>query len=962
MLLVAAGVQGANAAVEEVIVTGTRILRTGIDSPSPIVVVPRTAFAERPAISVEATLEDFPQFSPGAGAASNDPGGDGMATLSLRGLGPNRTLVLINGRRLMPADGLGQVDVNVLPPQLIESVEVVTGGASSVYGSDAVAGVVNFRLREEYSGVELTGQLSQTGEGDGTEYAAGLTAGTVFADDRGSIMAWVGYAEREQIDQDARSFSRVPLSYYPDETSGIGPGGRFLAMGDFATNDGVGIVFADEDVFNELFETYGYPSGSVPYQPGVRLNADGTVFTSGFTAVGTEVPGGVANFRGEPDPNLSYARAYTYNFAPDTALQLPLERVSGFLNGRFRLADSAELFGQLLYADYDARRHLAPATAAIALVPVSNPYITPDLRLLLDSRLAPTAPFRFQQRPTTVGVRTADNERQLLQGTAGLRGRLGRWSYEVYLQAGRNERTEQQTGNLRLSRYEELTFAADGGVAICGGFNPFSTMPISQACADYIAVDASNEVVVDQFIGEASIRGELLDLPTGALRIAAGLFYKDDEFSYRADPILTEFLPAVPGVIGPRLDVVGFPAGADRAGSESNTDLYLEAVLPLLSKRPGVESLELGLGYRRAEYDQAGGADAYKADLVYLPVQAVRLRGSYQHAVRAPSIEELYFPEIAGQFLIRPPEPCSNGSPERRGPNQAQVEALCIAQGMSPALLESYINPLARVEGVSGGNPELEAETADTYTVGVVLVSPFAQPALETLQLSLDWYWIELEDAIGRWDAESAVGRCYDPAYNPGFDPANVFCSFFERSPETGEIFARLVDRNLGGLKTSGLDVQLGWEIEAGPGRVTTEAYLTYVDDWRFRDPGGTTLDYTGTIGGQALGRAIPEWKWQLRLGYDWGPAEVYSRWRYIDEMRDIEYPDFVVPHRDYLDVGAAFTVDSDALQGLELRAGIDNLLDEEPPIFPTYQQANTEPSLYDVLGRRYYLGAAWKF
>ena len=243
--------------------------------------------------------------------------------------------------------------------------------------------------------------------------------------------------------------------------------------------------------------------------------------------------------------------------------------MTGFVSGRFELAESAELFGQFLYADYSARRSLSSTTAAIALVPVTNPYISPDLRLLLEARAAPTAPFRFQQRPTTVGPRIADNDRELLQGTAGVRGLLGKWSYEVYVQAGRNERAEHQSGNVRLSRYEELLNAADGGVAICGGFNPFSPTPISAACADHIAVDASNDVSVEQLIAEASINGALLEMPAGPLRIAAGIFDKHDEFSYRADPILTERLPPVPGVIGPRLDVVGFPAGADRAGSDS---------------------------------------------------------------------------------------------------------------------------------------------------------------------------------------------------------------------------------------------------------------------------------------------------------------------------------------------------------------------------------------------------------
>ena len=656
--------------LEEVVVTGTRIARTAIETPSPLVIIPGEAFAETPAISVESTLNTFPQFTPSATSTSVD--GDGLATLSLRGLGPTRTLVLIDGRRLMPADGLGQVDVNVLPPQLIESVEVVTGGASAAYGSDAVAGAVNFRLREEFSGLELAGQWSQTGHGDGEENSVGLTTGVRTADGRGSMMAWFGYSERKELNQDARRFSRTPLLYYPDETGGVGPDGRFLGTGEFVVEDGVAIVFTTTPtVFNELFETYGYPAGSVPWQPTFSLNEDdGTVFTVGASPMGDNVRGGVANYHGEPDPNLSYDRTYTYNYAPETALQLPLERVAGFLSGRYQITESAELFGQVLYADYAVTRRLAPVAASFFLVPATNPYVTPDLKLLLDGRMAPSEPFRVHKRITAAGRRIADNDRLLLQGTAGFRGRLREWSYEFYLQAGRNERNEDTSGNVSLSRLEDLTFAADGGLAICGGFNPLSKAPIPEACASYIGVDGSSEVEVEQLIGEASINGVLLELPAGPMHVAAGLFYKHDEFSYRANPVLIT-LPEVPDVVGPRPDLAGFAAGANRAGSESNTDLYLETVLPLLRKRPGLEALDLGLGYRRAWYRQAGGVDAYKADLVYRPVDSVRLRSSYQHAVRAPSLEELYYPQLPDLFGIDPPDPCDHTSPERSGPDRA---------------------------------------------------------------------------------------------------------------------------------------------------------------------------------------------------------------------------------------------------------------------------------------------------
>ena len=212
-------------------------------------------------------------------------------------------------------------------------------------------------------------------------------------------MAHVSYSEREEIRQTARDFSRVPLTYYPDETHGVGPGGQFLAEGNFIVEDGLGVIFPSPVAFENLFASYGYPAGSVPYQPLLSVNADGTVFTNGLVPMGNPQPGGITNYRGEPDPNLSLERVYTSNYAPDTALQLPLERVTGSLFGRYQLSDSAEAYAQLLYADYSTRRRLSPVPANPALIPPTNPFLSSDLKLLLDSRPVPGCAVPFLEAP-----------------------------------------------------------------------------------------------------------------------------------------------------------------------------------------------------------------------------------------------------------------------------------------------------------------------------------------------------------------------------------------------------------------------------------------------------------------------------------------------------------------------------------------------------------------------------------
>ena len=294
--------------------------------------------------------------------------------------------MLIDGKRLIPANGDGVVDLNIIPGSLIESVEIITGGASAVYGSDAVAGVVNFRLKKEFDGVELDAQWGQTDRGDGTDYGGGVTAGLDFADGRGSVLGYIGYAERESILAGQRDFSRYVLDYAGPGTGGVGPGGAFLPRGSFLIEEGVTFgVNAKQSVFEDLFATYGYPRGSVSYdmtQFGFGFNTDGTIFTQG-----DETPGSVANFRGEIDPLFFNDRFYSYNFAPVNYLQLPLERVSVFARAGFEFSEAAELYAQGLYADYTADSQLAPtATFFGVMMPPTNPFIPPDLQLLLDSQ------------------------------------------------------------------------------------------------------------------------------------------------------------------------------------------------------------------------------------------------------------------------------------------------------------------------------------------------------------------------------------------------------------------------------------------------------------------------------------------------------------------------------------------------------------------------------------------------
>jgi iron complex outermembrane receptor protein len=964
--------------LEQVIVTGSRIARPDFDSASPIVSVTEELFQRSGSGTVETTLNTLPQFVPSFTSTSNNPGNGGQANVSLRGLSTTATLVLVDGKRLMPANGTGVVDLNIVPSSLIESVEIITGGASAVYGSDALAGVVNIKLKREF--VEIDGTWGQTDRGDGTQYEAGLGAGTDFADGRGSIMGYVGYADRELVTDADRDFSKYALAYAGGPGRGtLGPDSSFLPGGSTSIEEGRVLLNGggrpSEEAFDALMVSYGYAPGEVPFFgppvfPGGPIatntqfgfNADGTVFTTGNGVFLENQFSGVRNFRGERDPVFFNEYAYTFNFAPDNALQLPLERTSAFVRGEFELSEAATFLVQGLYSDYSATMQLAATPVFDLEIPVSNPFVPADLKVLLDSRAAPEASFFLQKRVSETGPRTATSSYDVYQVTVGMSGDiLDGWSYEAYAQIGSNDQEDRQTGNVLMSRMRELTFAADGGASICGGFDPFGPGSISPECMDYISIDASNHSSVDQMIAEASITGPLFAMSAGDLVAAFGVFYKEDEFQYTASPEASVFLPdGTP-------DIQGFVASDDIKGDDHNLDLYAEVLVPVVRDAPGIQSLDAVLGYRSSDYASAGRFDSWKAELLYRPVESFSLRGSYQEAVRAPSVFELYLPQLPTEFFFESFfDPCTAGSPERSGPDAAAVEALCLAQGVPAALLPTFADLDELAPGVEGGNPGLSQEEASTTTLGVVWTSPSSNPWLSNMQFSLDWYRIDISNAIERVFFDALVPQCYDAHYNPDFSVSNQWCSLFRRNATSGEIEdVHQIAYNAADLETSGVDAQVDWRFDLGPGQLGVSWLVSRVDSFS-----GSAVDSTapaeevaGTIGG-GVGSSLPEWKSNLHLSYRWGDLTLGATWRYVDSMLDVSDPDpmFRIPSADYVDLNASYEIETGALAGLSLAVGVENVTDEDPPIFPSLIQANTDPSQYDVLGRRYYASLSYSF
>ncbi|HET6971968.1 MAG TPA: TonB-dependent receptor plug domain-containing protein, partial [Phenylobacterium sp.] len=496
-----------SATVQELIVTGSRLPRADLIADSPIVTLDSEGLARSATLTLETALNRLPQVVPSYSSAANNPSANGAAYVNLRGLGSNRNLVLLDGRRVIGGNASNSVDLNTIPGGLIDRVEVITGGASAVYGADAVAGVVNVILRKRFEGVELSGRTLVSDRGDGRQHEASLVAGHEVGGV--SLMAAIGFARRDEIGKGARPFS----SQAEGPTSFL-PGGDYSVGGNQPSQAAIDAVFA----------RYGVPAGAVSRrggQAGFGFNADGTVFATG-------VLGNRAfeaqNYRGAKDEIVAglYPDVYAYNFQPFNKLILPLERRSAALFVNAPINDRLELYGQLMGVRYTATTALAPTPAPTAdnplypglgvgnffTIPVTNPFIPPDLAQLLASRrgdspalagAGPKEEFLYRFRATALGARQSDNTARTGQALGGARLDLGGgWRGEAYASYGRYERTETQDGLLSVRRFEQLLDSPSGGRDLCdGGFNPFGGT-LSASCREFLRVRASFSTTVQQ--------------------------------------------------------------------------------------------------------------------------------------------------------------------------------------------------------------------------------------------------------------------------------------------------------------------------------------------------------------------------------------------------------------------------------------------------------------------------------
>ncbi len=1004
--------------LEEVTVTGSRIVRRDLTSASPIVSIETEQFEQSSTLAVESVLNAMPHFVPETTqftTGQTEPSGfvtPGVASVNMRGLGPNRNLVLLDGRRAQPANALLIVDVNTIPSAAIERVETITGGASAVYGPDALAGVVNFILKEDFEGVEMDLQSGQASHGDGAETKFSSVIGMNAADGRGNVLLGVEWTRRDQVRLRDRDWATAGW-FDPNSDSG-----GFLQTPGYRANRNS----PSQEAVDALFRSYdpNYVDGTVPRNSEFYFNPDGSIFLLG----GRGVPGGY-NYKGPLHKTEIDGMGYSgVRFEPNGQLQQvymernlssPLERRSAFGRATLDMSDDITAFVQANYSGVDVQQvssYVPAITVWQAYVPVDGREIPEDLATLLASRDNPDEAWTVFRGLDFMGPERARNQSDVYQIMAGVEGGIDAidGSWEAYVSTGRTSNWYLGQNNGSLQRYQSIVAAGDWGRAGNNVLNqPTSpttvrstsyrqscesgvpifaaqgivSLPISPDCKESIESKMKQLTQITQDIATFNLEGSAGENWVGEMRFAVGATQRRNSFLFQPSEVNDD--------VNTEVQVQGLFASNQVAGDQTMTEFYGEFLMPVM------QNLELELGLRFSDSDITGSAETWKALFSWNATDTVRMRGGFQFATRSPNVSELFTGPAVDVVSFPPSDPCAYTTLAPWGnradnPRRLEVQALCRAIigndtsdfDTGPGGPDFHARPGApffplEIEIIQG-NEALQPEEAETWTLGVVLNGP---GGLDNFVASFDLYNIEIAGAISPLDSVFVYQQCFNgtPTGNDGntnpnlvLDDPGGWCSLITRSTSSG-LRSRVQAPffNSGVLETTGLDMSVNWGRDLGPGNFNINTVATIVDRFETQDnPAAPVFDAIGTFenGGQFDYRLVST------FSYAFSNASVGVQWRHFPSIKDEtaarDPTTRVRPVDSYnlLNLFARYSIND----RMELRAGVDNLFDEDPPVVgldpgdpsrginPDHNLGNTEPGYYDPLGRRYYVGLKMTF
>jgi len=924
---------------DEIVVTGSRIAREDLAAPSPVQSVSSEQLVLTNTVNTEEFLDALPQVIPSFDSSSNNPG-NGTAQVNLRGLGTNRTLVLVDGLRFVGSGAGAAVDLNNIPSALVKRLEVVTGGQSAVYGSDAIAGVVNFVLKDDFEGFQfdVSDRLSASGW-DANTLNAAITMGGNFADGRGNAVLAVSYTNREALFQGDRKFSEftffdpgagsTSVGFIPGGSSSV-PGTRF--RGRTSTN----------------------------FSTGNGSSVDPACATNTCLGFFVPSPGTVAGLRfGNPND--------LYNYAPTNYLQLPQERYSIFGRASYEINDSVEVYARGLFAGNVVDSQLAPTPAGftvaapIATVQALNPALAAIMAndpntnncnganpAAIPHAGAGAFCFRFNKRFEELGTRNSLRDTNTYQFAGGVKVDVADgWVWNTDAQFGRSSISQIQTGNVSVSALREAIW---NGADIYNG-------PGSLSAADAAAITRTGAIIdiVEQTQIVSALSGTIGQLKSPMAQqgvgLAVGVEYRE------------EFAESIPdSVLGP--DVLGFNQSLPVGGRFDVYEAFMETDIPIFEDT-AIGDFSINGAYRFSSYSLANvdTTHTYAVGGSWKPIDGLRFRAQFQHAVRAPNIGELFSPLTNG--FPGAQDPCSTGTfgsfnnPIAAGLFGAVIPATCTATGVPLANVGTAFQSNGQIEVLSGGEPNLFEESADTLTIGMVWQPSF----VEGLTVQVDYYDVDIEDAIGAPSLQFVLDACHR-------QNSAEACAIITRDTTTGEITSpfipNIVTRNFSNLGARGIDGQIDYTLDIGNmGTVTFNYYGSFALRNEFLPfPGLPLIDCVGFYAG-LCGEPTPEYKHTMQATWNYGAVTASTRWRYIGALDVFPTEQVSILSDDigaynYLDVTLKYAVN----ENLDLTVGVQNITGKDAPVLGSTvsEQANTFPATYDTLGRQLFFGASLKF
>nr|WP_281500857.1 TonB-dependent receptor [Kordiimonas marina] len=893
--------------VEEVVVTGSRIVRKDLDSTSPLAVTTSADVKLSGFTKVEDMMNSLPQIE-AAQTSFISNGATGTATLDLRGMGPQRTLVLVNGRRLQPG-GLSQApDINQIPAALVERAEVITGGASATYGADAVAGVVNFVMKQDFQGIEITAGIDgyqhnnrnsyiqglmdargfsypkgSNGIG-GTTYSVDLTMGGDFADGKGHATAYATWRKVDPFLEGERDYSSCALS-----SSGTSCGGSANAI---IPNMYIGSLLSD---------------GSINWDTAQWLSLDSN-----------------SNFIPSPSSNR-------YNYAPVNHFMRPDERwtLGTFVN--YEINDTFKPYMEAMFMRDRTEAQIAESGTFFAEqynISYDSPLINDAQRQYLTDNFGLHSGDQFGtyigKRNVEGGPRSNLINHDAMRIVVGTKGNLSdTWTYDASFMYGSTTFT---------SAYINDFYAPNITAALANGtYHVFTYNGVTSAEADALTGTAVLEGITKEYVANGYVTGDLgVSLPSAEdpIQVVLGAEYRKEVFESRSDTVYEK--GQLLGQGGPTASV---------AGSYNVKEIFGEAVVPLVQDAEFAQNLTLELAGRYSDYNTSGSTETYKVAMSWKPVDRIEFKASYNRAVRAPNVNELYSPQYQG--LWGGDDPCAGSSP-------TLTQAQCANTGVTAAQYGNIsASPASQYNSIYGGNPDLKPEVADSWTVGAV-VNP-----IDALTVRVDLWDIKMTDAISTISQQVAIQQC-------GETGLAQFCDLIHRG-NAGTLwlgysgYVTATNINTGGQHLRGLDVAADYSTELGSGTLNAKLSGTYMFKKEVDPVGGLTGDQYDCVSDYTTNSCFPQPKWRHTMTVSYQSDSFWSvtgKWRYFGRVGgkgDGSIDDHIAA-QSYFDLKAAF----DVTPNVGLLVGVNNIFDKEPPLvggsFST--NANTFAGYYDTLGR----------